>query len=196
MTTVVAENQLQRDTERILQATQPAPASRVALVVLAGLPASGKTHIATELSRRTGAVVLESDACRSLLFAERRYTRAENRRLFAAIHASIGALLAQRSQVILDATTLTERDRAPLYELAEQHDAALIMVLVTAPSEVAQARLEQRALNERSHSEADVRVYEEMQWRIEEIRRPHLVIDTSIDIEPALDALTKEMMQQ
>jgi len=62
--------------ERILASVE-VPArrrKRPALTVLAGLPATGKTHIAEELRSRTGAVMLESDGLRRLLFRRRSYS--------------------------------------------------------------------------------------------------------------------------
>ncbi len=195
MIATLAGTQRERDVARILESigTPTAKTARPALLVLVGLPATGKTHLASELSRRTGAVVLESDAIRSLLFQQRRYTRWESRRLFAAIHAAIDALLSDGASVILDATNLAEAERRPLYALAEQRDAKLVLAHVTAPRDVARERLARRA-GEDSHSEADVAVYQRMQSRSEAIARPHHVIDTSAENEPALRALAKEMM--
>ena len=194
MTAIVASTQLERDVVRILCSLEPSTvkAARPALLVLVGLPAAGKTHIATELQRRTGAAVLESDAIRSLLFRQRRYTRWESQRLFGAIHAAIDALLSDGVSVILDATNVAEAERRPLYAMAEQRNAKLILARVTAPSGVARERLARRA-DEETHSEADVRVYESMLSRSEEIRRPHHVIDTSGEIEPALATIVREM---
>ncbi len=195
MIATVARTQLERDVARILSSVQPSTAktARPALLVLVGLPATGKTRIARELQRRTGAVVLESDAVRRLLFRQRRYTPWESRRLFGAIHASIDALLSDGVPVILDATNLAEAERSPLYAMAGRRNARLVIARVTAPSDVARERLTRRAAAE-THSEADLRIYERMQSRSEEIRRPHHVIDTSGEIEPALRALAKEMM--
>jgi hypothetical protein len=194
MITDVATNRLQRDTDRILGGIQARTATRPVLVVLVGLPGTGKTHLAGGLSRRTGAAVLESDAVRSLLAGERRYTRAENNRVFAALHAAIDALLGRPAHVIVDATSLTERDREPLYALAERNSAKLLLVHLTAPEAVARDRLARRK-DETTTSDAGIEVYSRMQWRLEEIRRPHLTIDTSKDITPALDALAKEIQQ-
>jgi len=194
MITDVAKTQRQRDTERILQSIHFTTANSPVLVVLVGLPASGKTCLAAELSKRTGAAVIESDAVRKLLVQVRCYTHAENRRVFAAVHAAVDATLARVAMAIVDATNLAERDRVPLYKIAERRAARLVLVHVVAPFEVARQRLEQRASAD-THSEANLSVYERMQWRTEEIRRPHRFIDTSMDIEPAVAALTKEMMQ-
>lgn len=168
---------------------------RPALAVLVGLPASGKSRVAEELRARTGGAVLESDALRRLLFRRRTYSPLESRRLFDAVHAAIEELLAHGVSVILDATNVAEAERRPLYRIAERSGAKLVLVHVTAPNALVRRRLARRVAAGVSRSEADLDVYERMRERIEEIRRPHHVIDTSGDLDPALDAVVKEMMK-
>jgi predicted kinase len=163
--------------------------------VLAGLPATGKTRIAEELRARTGAVVLESDELRRLLFRRRSYSTGESRRLFAAVHQAIERLLAEGVSVVLDATNVAETERSPLYEVASRHDARLVLVQVTAPPSLVERRLADRRASGEGHSEAGLRVYEHMRWREEEIARPHHIIDTSKPIDRAVAAIAKEMMQ-
>jgi hypothetical protein len=166
---------------------------RPALAVLVGLPASGKSRVAEELRARTGAVVLESDALRRLLFPRRTYSAEESRRLFAAVHRAIEELLAEGVSVIVDATNLAEAERAPLYEIAERRGARLVLAQVSAPGALVRRRLARRETTGVSRSEADLRVYQRMRSRVEEIQRPHHVVDTSQEIEPALAAIAKEM---
>ena len=195
MSTRLRSTPLEQDVARILDTVRPVAAPRPALVVLVGLPGSGKTHLARELSRRSGAAVLESDAIRRMLFRERRYSRWEHRRVFAAIHGAIDALLAAKALVIDDATNLAERERTPLYVMAERHGAALFVIHVVAADDVTHERLVQRTSGEASNSEAGLSTYERMRRRIEPISRPHRVINTAEDIGPALDALTKEILE-
>ena len=184
-----------RDVARILAGVKRPGSrrSRPALVVLVGLPASGKSRVAEELRAQTGAVVLESDALRRLLFARRTYSALESRRLFVAIHAAAEELLADGVSVILDATNVSEAEREPLYEMAERHGVKLVLVQVTAPPSVLRRRLTRRAADGASRSEASVRVYERMRPRAEEIGRPHHVIDTSRNVKPALGVILKEI---
>jgi len=184
-----------RDVEQIL-GTVWAYASRRArpvLVMLTGLPGSGKSRVAEELRSRTSAVVLESDDLRRLLFHRPVHSADESRRLFAALHAAAEALLAEGASVVVDATNVVEAERAPLYALGERTGAKLIVVQVTAPDRVIRRRLGVRARAGTSRSEADTRVYERMQFRLEPIQRPHLVVDTSQETGPALATIVKEI---
>ena len=188
---------LQRDdTERILAEvrTDASRRRRPALAVLVGLPASGKSRVAEGLRARTGAVVLESDALRRLLFPRRTYAAEESQRLFAAIHGAIDELLAEGASVVLDATNIAEAERAPLYQLAERRGVRLVLVRVTAPGTVTRRRLARRERAGVGRSEADARVYERMRSRVEELTRPHHLIDTSQEMGPALAAIAKEML--
>ena len=184
------------DVARILAKAEPYTShrSRPALAVLVGLPASGKSRVAEELRARTGAVVLESDALRRLLFPRRTYAAEESRWLFAAIHAAIEKLLADGISVVLDATNLAESERVPLYEMTDRQGVRLVLVQVTAPEPVLQRRLAQREATGVSRSEADLQVYHRMRSRAEQIQRPHHLVDTSQEIEPALAAIAKEML--
>ena len=186
----------QRDVARILDRIGPHASrrKRATLAVLVGLPASGKSRIAEALRSRTGAVALESDELRRLLFPRRTYSPLESQRLFAAIHAAIEQLLAERVSVILDATNLAEAERAPLCEIAERQGARLVLAEVTAPERVVRRRLARRGATGASRSEADLRVYERMRSRVEEIQRPHYVVDTSQEIASVLADIAKEMI--
>lgn len=190
------ESSAERDIERILRAVWPLPTARrrPALAVLVGLPGTGKSRFAEALCQRTGAVVLESDDLRKQLVSRRTYSAAESRRLFEAIHGAIDRLLQAGAAVVLDATNLAEREREPLYTMAEARDARLILVRLAAPGAVVRERLAQRQQEDaETQSDADVKVYERMRLREERIRRPHYIVDTSRDIEPVLARIAREM---
>lgn len=185
------------DVERIVAAVRRDASRRPdrvgALAVLVGLPASGKSRVAEELRARTGAVVIESDALRRLLFRRRTYSAFESQRLFAAIHEAIEELLGEGISIVLDATNLTEAERAPLYEIAERAGAKLVIVQVTAPASLIRRRLGRRQAAGLSLSEAGIRVYERMLERVEEIERPHHTVDTSQKAAAELAKIAKEM---
>ncbi|MDO8615098.1 MAG: DegV family protein [Dehalococcoidia bacterium] len=173
----------------------PAPVQRPALVLLSGLPGSGKSHFRRALQKRCPLAAVESDALRRVLFRRPQHTEKESGRLFAAIHALLEQLLARGIPVVFDATNLKEAQRIPVYGIAEKHGARLVVVQLTAPEEVIRRRLTARG---RGHdpldvSAADIEVYEKMKGDLEPVRRPHFLVDTSEKSGAVLDTIAREL---
>lgn len=190
------EDSLAEDISQILSALDLRSPSRPkpTLVVLTGLPGTGKSHVAAELRHRTGFPVLESDAARRALFPRPRYTALESHRLFAAIHGAIDRLLAGGVSCIFDATNLLEQYRRPLYDIAESRRAKLVLVRVMAPRKEVHKRLAGRAPD--GTSEADIAVYERMRWQMEPVQREHFTLDTSRDISAPLDEIVAAVQEE
>jgi predicted kinase len=188
---------LPQDVERILAEVGPfpPPRPRPALVMTAGLPGSGKSRFCRRLRRRTGAVILESDALRRALFGEPDHSQSESQRLFAAIHAAIEGLLRAGVHTIFDATNLAEWQREPVYAIAQRTGARLILVWLEAPRAVVRGRLadRRRRVDPQDSSTAGPAVYQRMRGRVEEIRRPHRVVDTSQGTQEVVEAIAEEM---
>lgn len=172
----------------------PPPGPVPALVMVSGLPGSGKSYFSRELCRRHPLAHLNSDALRRVLFPRPNHG-GESERLFAAVHALIERLLARGAGVVLDATSLKEAYRRPLYEIAERAGAALVIVQTEAPETVARERLEARAGggDPEDASEATVEVYDRMRKEAAPIERPHIRVDTSRDIGPALERVLQQL---
>jgi len=130
------------------------------LILVCGLPGSGKSYLSERLAEQLAAVIIESDCVRKALFPQPTF--------------------------IFDATNIVEFQRELLYSLAERSDAHLLIVRTVAPEEVIRERLTQRKAGADSTSDADWSVYRRMARREQRIRRPHLRIDTSQDIDHAV----------
>jgi predicted kinase len=140
------------------------PAGRATLVMLMGLPGVGKSHVARLLAERLGGAHVATDHLRSRLFIAPSYAAEENAAVFGIAEALVDELLGEGHVVVLDATHLVGRYRAPAENVARARGAALQHVLVTSDDAATRARLESRT-RERDpgdHSDADVRVYERM----------------------------------
>jgi predicted kinase len=138
-----------------------------ALVMLMGFPGVGKTHCARLLAARLGAAHVATDHLRSRLFIAASYADEENRAVFTVAEALVEQLLAEGHVVVLDATNLVARYRAPMESLASRRGVTLLHVLVVADDADARARLAARAAarSDGDHSDADVGVYERMRLR-------------------------------
>lgn len=172
----------------------PEPVVKPALVIVSGLPGTGKSYFSRKLAERLPSVVVESDALRKQLFTAPAYSPDESHRLFAACHRLIEDLLGGGFSVILDATNIVEHHREPLYRIAQRLQAKLILVQVEAPRELVRQRLQSRAkgINRADKSDAGWNIYQRMKTRVERISRNYYAVDTSRDIIPVIDKIVRE----
>ena len=174
----------------------PEPLAHPVLVVISGLPGTGKSHFSRQLTERVPLAMLETDALRKALVPSPTYRASESSRLFRLTHALIGELLDRGVPVLLDATNLVEARRRRLYTIADQRDVKLVLVRMEAPPEVVRERLlgrKQDEQREEEHSDADWRVYQRMRRSEEPISRGHMTVDTSREIGPVVDKVVREI---
>lgn len=171
--------------ERVLTGSQETTAKPV-LLLLSGLPGTGKSFLARRLAEALPFVIIESDVVRKILFPQPLYTAQESRWVHRTCHALMAKLLKRGVRVIYDATNLIEYHRELVYRIAQKAGARLVIVKTVAREEVAQERLRARQEEARELSDADWRVYRRMASRQEQVSHPHLVIDTSEDLEEAV----------
>ena len=143
-------------------------AGRNRLVLVGGLPGTGKSTIAAELGYQAEAVVLRTDEIRR----ERPTADAETRYTPAAIHANYEALLlrAERllrrgEQVVLDASWADGPQREEARSLAERCHSDLVELQCVAPADMCQDRIERRLAAGSDPSEATIGVARSMAER-------------------------------
>jgi predicted kinase len=184
------------DARRLVESLGPLPAPEAppVFIMVSGLPGTGKSYLSRRLAERLSYPVLESDALRKQLFPAPTYSAMESGILFRAIHKLMEKMLGKGIPVIMDATNLTERYRRVLYNIAEKHNARLILVRTRAPLAIVRERLRSRTGEKRDgdKSDADWEVYRKLSTTAETIRRQHFVVDTSKDITPAVDKIVRE----
>ena len=154
--------------------------ARVQLVVVGGLPGTGKTTLAAALGDELGWPVLRSDETRKELagldplehapaaYGEGLYAPEVTEATYDALLSRAGRLLARGEHVVIDASfsKASWRDRAAA--LAADTDADLTEVRCLLPQEVAAARLAQRAADGGDASDATPAVAAEMATEFEE----------------------------
>jgi len=168
--------------------------ARPVLIMLSGLPGTGKSYLAQRLVEILPFVIIESDRVRKILFPQCQYTSEESYWVHRTCHALMTKLLRKGVRVIYDATNLYERHRELVYRLADREGAKLIIVKAVATEEVASERLHRRHEEGGDHhdvSDADWKVYKRMARRAESIGRNCLVVDTSNDLEPAITKILR-----
>jgi predicted kinase len=180
-------------------AVPAAVSSRPVLVMVCGLPGTGKTTLARRLAQRWPAVIIESDRIRQTLFVPPTYTAEESRQVHQVCHILTGWYLRRHSDrdgklyqhhVIYDATNLYEYHRRLVHHLAERYEARLVVAEVIARDEVVRQRLAPRGRQDMAelYSDANWDVYQRMRQRAEPIQDEHITVDTSdVGIELAVE---------
>jgi predicted kinase len=182
-----------RQTTRTEPNAQNTPLKPV-LIMLSGLPGTGKSYICRKLAERLPYIVVESDALRKELFPRPSYSTRESASLFRAIHYQIKDILQKGLSVIFDATNLEERHRKIVYRIAGRAGARLILVEVEAPPLTVKKRLKDRLKQRESdnYSDATWEVYQRMKKSANKIRLSHFTVDTASDITPVIKEIVKE----
>ena len=163
------------------------------LVMLSGLPGTGKSYFARELVKRVPFLVLESDRLRKSLVPDPKYTPGEHSRVFAACHMLLEEFLGQGRRVLFDAANLTEQYRVPVYQMAGRASAPLLVIRFTAPEETVRRRLAERAagLDPGNYSDAGWLIHTRLRQGEQAIQREHLTVDTSRDLDPVLEEIAR-----
>ena len=171
----------------------PAAARRPALILLSGLPGTGKSYLAAAIATRFGALVVRSDEVRKALVPAPQYTDRENGFVYLTCYALLDQLLRDGHAVVFDATNLQRSGRSKARRIATGAGAPMLLLVTTAPPEVVAERLRQRAAGaaEAYSSDADWDVHQKLAATMESMERPNLEVDSSRDLTDALDAVER-----
>jgi len=118
------------------------------LVVMAGLPASGKSTIAVQLSARLGAVLLSKDKVRATLFPSEliEYSSSQDDFCIEIILQAAGYILERNpsSIIIIDGRTFSKRSQIQRIEAAAEHFRTKLKIIeCVCTDETAQRRIAQ-----------------------------------------------------
>jgi predicted kinase len=171
----------------------PDPVLKPALIIISGLPGTGKSYLSRKLAERISACIIETDAIRKLLWEQPAYTAEESASLFKICHELIFDLLKQGITVIFDATNLIEYHRERLYNIGEKTNAKIVVVATCVPEQVVKKRLDARKyqINETEKSDAGWNTYETMKPGVQKISRNFISADTSSNITVVINKIIR-----
>ncbi len=141
-----------------------APTRKPALVLVAGLPGSGKSTIAHAIAGPGNFHVLRSDVVRKELagvaetmeFNQGIYTDAWTERTYAEVLRRCEELLWHGERVLIDANFRDHKCRLPFFDAARRWGVPIVFIQCTTSPEVTHARLQARR---NDASDADWRIY-------------------------------------
>ncbi len=159
------------------------------LILVCGLPGTGKTTVAEAIAKKAKAAVLSTDILRKEMMNDPSYSATEKTMVYGMLFSMAEMMLKTRN-VVLDGTFYRKdlRDRAR--EIAAAAKSGFRMVEVVCDERLIRERLEKRKKTH-SASDADFAVYAKLKKAFEPIREKHAVIDTGGDWQKKLDGLLK-----
>ncbi|MBK6881344.1 MAG: ATP-binding protein [Flavobacteriales bacterium] len=141
------------------------PTARLMLVM--GLPGSGKTYFAKALAAHIGATHYNSDRIRKEATQAVRYTDADKARVYEDLFARVTEALAQGGTVIVDATFSKAAYRQTYVQWTAAHKVPVHLLYM----EAAEAVIAERVGKKRPDSDADFAVYQRSKPTTNPLRR-------------------------
>jgi predicted kinase len=147
------------------------------IIVVLGLPGTGKSYFAKKLSDRLGSVHINSDKLRNALHARGKYTIGDKLHIYRAMAEETNRVLDEGKSVIVDATFYKHEMIDLFLALARDRATPIRFIKVEAEEALVRDRLQKQ----RTDSEADFQVYLKIKSEFDELRVPHVVIQSSVD---------------
>ena len=168
--------------------------ARSAVVLVGGLPGTGKSTLAAGLAAETGWVLIRSDEVRRHQSeGPDRYAPESRAAVYEQLLRSARERLDEGESVILDASWISADERARVARLAEDAHIELLAICCTCDDSVGGDRIKQRLARGDDVSEATIAVRDVMEAGMDEWPSA-IVIDTShlaatVNLESALSQL-------
>jgi predicted kinase len=169
------------------------------IILMAGLPGTGKTTLARELARRTNGRVLSKDEFRHSLFTaeEVKYSSRQDDFVLQNMLQTAGYLLARdpERRIFLDGRTFSRRYQIEnVIAAAESLHQPWRIVECVCSEKIARERLESDA-GSGTHpaGNRDFQLYLEVKARFEAITFPKVVIDTGDPLESCVQSAIKNL---
>jgi adenylylsulfate kinase len=171
------------------------------IVLMAGLPGTGKSTIARSLAQRLSGVVLDKDVIRAALFAPAHieYSRVQDDFCQEMMLRTAAYLLGSNLSlhVLLDGRTFSRRyQRERVFEFCSQVGTTWSILECTCSEQTALARLE-KATGERTHPAMNRTpdLYHRIRTAWEPIEYPKLVIDTEASLDSCVERAAQYLIQ-
>ncbi len=160
------------------------------LIMIMGLPGTGKTYLAKELSKSLPHqyIHISTDKVRRNLFnfshhqyvpfGDELYTQEKRDLVYNALYLIVDIFLSQKLSVIVDGTFYSQMKRQPLFKICQRLNQELIIIRTICSEDTIKQRIQERKIQGGDASDADFNIYLEIKDRFEPIPAPHLVIDT------------------
>lgn len=142
------------------------------LIVIFGLPGTGKTTFATLLSNQLGITHFNTDIIRSLLGKSQQYDEENKAFIYDGMLNRTRLEFEKGKSVIVDATFYKEELRKRFKDLAQEYDVSVKWIEVCAGEDV----VKKRVSTKRRYSEADYAVYQMIKSQFEPMQEEYIQV--------------------
>lgn len=144
------------------------------VVIVFGLPGSGKSYFASRLAKRIDADYINSDRLRKEMFKMRTYSRQEKESVYQTMLQKMKEDVVQNKNVVLDATFHKKETRQPFVKEMKTKG-GIYFIEIVAEERIIRERLKRK----RRYSEADFKVYKIISSENELLPESHLVLEST-----------------
>ncbi len=146
------------------------------LIMVTGLPGTGKTTYAKTLADSIGGRHFNTDIIRDQLNMRGQYDEASKRMIYEALFKHTQSCLKRGLPVVVDGTFFRKELREPFVDLAEELNCSIFWVEIKADEPIIKERVSQK----REFSEADYEVYLKIKEAFEPIEGEHLTLQSDL----------------
>ena len=146
------------------------------VIIVMGLPGSGKSYFASRLAANIHADYISSDSIRKTMIAKRTYSIEEKLSVYNEMLAQMQQAIKQHKDLVMDATFYKHSIRNK-FIVETINTGGIFFIEVRADESLIQERLQQT----RPDSEADFNVYKRIQAQWEHLQEEHLIVQSTND---------------
>lgn len=175
------------------------------VILLAGLPGTGKSTLARKIARRYRLEHISTDSVRKRIFKDVRedsfgrgsYSIRQRLVVYDTIYYVLYTLLKHGVGSVLDGTFYQERLRSKVKRISTRFDAKFLLVIVTCPESFIRKRFEERAKrNRKTLSDADSNVYEKFRDMFEPTKLDHIEVNMATDHNRILEMINNALSKR
>jgi len=148
------------------------------LIIVCGLPGSGKSSLARALAKSLRAAYISSDITRKKMFKQPSYSEQEKVAVYAGMAARAEDAIRSGRDTIVDATFYLRNERERFAGIAKNASTPVFTIVCRLDERNTERRLGRRRKG--GPSDADYEVYLKLKERFEPVEGPHLEVDSSL----------------
>ncbi len=163
------------------------------MILVGGLPGSGKTTFAKALAESLGIRHINSDEVRAMNGLLGDYSADTKSKVYELMQQQVEAWIRAGESVVIDATFYLQKHREDFINLSNRFDLSLFFFLIEADEGAIRERVSRR----RPYTEADFAVYRKVKQEYEPLNIPYHSLNSSdLKLEDMLEKACRYLRQK